>query len=239
MDTLNNTTGITASGELFIPLQDNSKKKHQSSLLLIQTREKIQSYPRFQSIKFQKTTIRPFSVFSFLNLFFDYPDIVGYKLMYSQLILFPEIWIYVLLKKIKIIHLIRRNLFDVIISKEIRKITETPHFDQSQTKIQIPKITLDPKNTLKKIKLLNRNCMVAHTLLNIFQIQYLEIIYENLLKDPSEYIKIYEFLSIKENQVEIKSNYKKINTKDHSQIISNYVEIKKILSNTEYEWMIK
>jgi len=239
MDILNNIDGVTASGELFIPRRGKNKTKQLLTTRSLPLREDLQSFPRFQTVYTLPQAIRPFSVFNYLNIFFFFPNINCFKLMYSQLLIYPEIWFYIIQKQLPIIHLVRKNNLDVIISKEVRKITNIARIEDGDIELTVLEIELNTKSLINLLNNLNRQTKIASWLLNSFNVKNIEIFYENLLDDPNEFKRIYEFLSIIETQVETISKFKKIITKDHSQIISNYAEIKKILSNTEYEWMIK
>ena len=59
------------------------------------------AYTRFFETKFKSLTVRPFSVFSYLNTLYSMPGKVGFKLMYKQLGLYPEILAYFIRHRIQ------------------------------------------------------------------------------------------------------------------------------------------
>ena len=110
MSTLSNYQGVSAHGELFLPRPRLPTKKRDSNLV----------YARFIETKFGHFTARPFSVFSYLNTLYSMPGKVGFKLMYKQLGLYPEILAYLLRHHVHVIHLVRRNYLDVMLSYAVK-----------------------------------------------------------------------------------------------------------------------
>src|SRR5688572_33465139 len=110
MSTLNNFQNVSGHGELFLPRPRNLDNKWDANF----------AYTRFVETKFQRFTVRPFSVFSYLNTLYSTPEKVGFKLMYKQLGLYPEILAYLVQRRIRVLHLIRRNHLDVMLSYAVK-----------------------------------------------------------------------------------------------------------------------
>jgi len=238
IDILNKTEGINAYGELFIPLKGGKKQTPVSELTSLESRESEYSFILYQYLKFEWFRQRPFSVFLYLNTFYGHGGHNGFKLMYSQLLFYPEVWLYILLNKISIVHLVRSNFLNIIISTQIRKITGIPHVDSGQAKILNPKIHLDPKKTINKLRWLNRNYWIARILLRMFNVQNIEIKYEDLQVNKILYQDVLQFLSVDDNHHVNESKFQKIVTKEHKDLITNYFELKAHLEQTRFGWMI-
>jgi hypothetical protein len=238
MDLLNNLAEIQASNELFIPLLGKSKTIPKSELFSPEARTDSNSFPRFESIDFGHFHFRPHSVFNYLDIYFDYPGKSCFKLMYAQLLKNPEIWIYVSIKKVAIIHFVRRNHLNVIISIRMRKQTGIPHLKKNQKDIPIQQLYLHPQSITKEINWFERNYKIARLLLKIFKIKHIEISYENLVSNINEFSRIESFLQLSSHQTDLISTYKKIINAKHQEIIENYSEIKNTLSSTKHRWMI-
>ncbi len=92
------------------------------------------AYPRFIETEASGLAIRPLSVFSYLDELYRQPGAVGFKLMYSQLRQYPEILAYLVRHHISVVHLVRQNHLDVVISGAVAARTGQTHLliDQPQ-----------------------------------------------------------------------------------------------------------
>src|SRR5687768_11132775 len=114
MDLLNKRSGMEAHGELFLGRPRLSPA--------IAGRA---DFPRFIEVHGVTGPMRLPYVFSYLNTLYRPPRTVGFKLMYGQLRKHPEILTYMMIRRLRVVHLIRRNHIDVIVSEEVAKLTGT------------------------------------------------------------------------------------------------------------------
>jgi LPS sulfotransferase NodH len=235
VDVLNNIDKIKAYGELFL----NERRTWDVG---------SQDYDRFIESQYYGS-MRPFSVFSYLSQLYSQPEIIGFKLMFSQIKKYPEIMIYCRLHRVRIIHLIRKNFLDVIISWEFLKMRGLSHRltgkreignyklkllkDQKVGEKKRVMVDLDPKTLLKRLKRLQMKTEIAKCFLKLLNFSHLEIAYEDLLADSDNFNKLNQFLNVKSTCTP-KTNLTKIRRGDHSSVIRNYEEIKRLLSNTEF-----
>ena len=106
MSVLNAIDGVSAQGELFLPRSRSPERRWDSDF----------SIPRYVESKETYGSVRPFSVFRFLSALYGGEGAIGFKLMYSQLRRYPEILAYLVRERIRVVHLVRRNHLDVLIS---------------------------------------------------------------------------------------------------------------------------
>jgi LPS sulfotransferase NodH len=225
---LNLLEDTTAYGELFLP-----QKKEAG----IMTWDSDLTYPRFIETR-PPSKVRPVSIFTYLDNLYCQPGAVGFKLMYNQLAAMPEIALYLFRNNIRVVHLVRRNLLDVIISQAVVRKTNQAHILSGQSVPKNIQVELDAKNLNKQIHTKQRNVRIARALLHLYGLPHLEVAYEDLSHDPSTFYSVCGFLSINSERTMPSSILVKINRKSHPELISNYAEVKEALYETPFAHFI-
>ncbi len=184
----------------------------------------------------QNGNYRPWIIFQYLDTLNSYPDEhekIGFKIMYNQLAPRPEILIKLVLDKYKIIHLVRNNYLDVIISIAYQNQHQISH---SNTNLRTKKVTLDPSSILQRCIKEENKRIIAHLLLRFLPVSVIEVTYESLCINQDKVLaKISDFLDINVSNTGFSSQLKKINQGSYQDKIENYVEVKKVLSGTRFE----
>ncbi len=229
MSTLNSLQHVTAQGELFLPRARVSEKRWDTDF----------ARPRFIETRFDNVTFRPFSVFSYLSSLYSIPGSVGFKLMYAQLRRYPEILAYLTRHRIRIVHLVRRNHLDVVISYAIKAKVGRAHLLSGQSAPDALRVELDTANLIKQLEWLRKKQSMARRLLRWCGLRHLEITYEGLLRDQAHFRLIWEFLSINPEQDIPESNVVKIRRGGHRDVISNYDEVKEVLANSKFAGLLE
>jgi len=224
MDVLNGYPDIEGHMELFLDQKRTSPGIAGANDLI--------RYFEWKDLNF---SFRPFSVWKYLSKLYAKTPTVGFKLMYSHLRNYPDILPYLIFKKIKIIHLVRRNYLDIIISEKIAELTGKSHtIDKAE--VNSEKLFLDPVSTLNKVLKLDSNTQKIRRLISkLVMCNRLEVYYEDVVNDPVTTLrKVKQFLDIDISADQIQSNLKKRQTKKKSEIISNYDEIYSTLINAGF-----
>ena len=138
--------------------------------------------------------VRPFSTFSYLKAVYRESGTVGFKMMYSQLRLYAETLAYLIRHRIRVIHLVRLNHLNVVISGEIKARTGQAHLLSDQSAPEAYQITLDSNTLLRRLKVLRRNILIGRGVLRWSGLPHIEIAYEDLAQDPSRFNLIWNFL---------------------------------------------
>lgn len=227
MSTLSGYQGVNSQGELFLPRPRVSEKRWDSEF----------AYTRY--IETNGLKIRPFSVFSYLDALYSMPGIVGFKLMYAQLGLYFEILAYLIRHRIRVIHLVRKNHLDVLISYAVKAQIGKAHLLSGQSISGDVRVTLDSKILIKQIAWLRKKQSVARSLLSFCNLHHMEISYEDLLYDQTRFESILNFLSIDPQNQKAPSSVVKIRKGGHRDVISNYDEVKRALANSDFSKLLE
>ena len=229
MSTLNSFPNVFAHSELFLPRPQVSEGKWNSDF----------AYPRFVESKVKGPAIRPFSVFSYLNTFYSMPGKVGFKLMYKQLGLYPEILVYLLKYRVRVIHLMRQNHLDVMLSYAVKAKLGRSHLLVGQSAPDELRVQLDTRTLLRKLAWLQEQQNIARRLLKFFGLPHVEVIYEDLVRNHTLFLRIADFLSIDAEQQIPKSALTKIRKEGHRDVIRNYDEVKEVLVNSKFAGLLE
>ena len=227
IDLLNMQSGVEAHGELFL---DQPR--------LTPAIAGRADYRRFIEVHGTPGLSRVPRVFSYLNELYRTPRTVGFKLMYTQLRRHPEILAYLAARRVRVVHLIRRNHIDVIISEELARLTGTSHAPAG-TRSGVPMIHLDAATLLDRVRGRGRRPVEARWLLRLSSCPFIEVAYESLLDGEQEFARILEFLDVPGPPIRGQSNLAKRGARSHRESIVNYEEIKEVLRSTPYAGMLR
>jgi LPS sulfotransferase NodH len=224
IDLLDRLPSATAYGELFLP----------------EVREwdaGSQNYPRFiEWIAGRPAAFRLFSVFAYLNGLYRRQGAVGFKLMYSQLRMFPEILPYLCARRMPVVHLVRRNHLDVVISGALVRATGQAHRQQGEPSKKPARVYLDPSMLLPQLTRLQRNMEVARGLLRWCHIPSIEVAYEDLALNPSSFDRVWDFLGISVQEgLMPESELLKIRRGGYREVIGNYEDVSAALLGSSFE----
>jgi len=174
---------------------------------------------------------------------------VGFDIKYHQLEWIPYHGIYGALKKqnVKVIHLIRLNLFKLYLSAIFNnhkdKLNRRNH---TTTKVAPASATLYPDDMFQFFEtiraIVNRMKATLSKLL-----PYLEIYYENCFDSPeiqsqtiTSYVldQIYDFLDIDDRRYDLCTDLVKMNPPHLKDLITNYDEIIPAVENSEWRYLL-
>ncbi|HET6597169.1 MAG TPA: sulfotransferase domain-containing protein [Anaerolineales bacterium] len=219
---LNQLNATTTYGELFLP------RKH------VENWDADFAYPRFEEARGQIAGMRPLKVFRYLDSIYQKRGAVGFKLMYAHLYRYPEILIYFWTHQVQVIHLVRKNALDFVISQALKRKIQKAHQLAGTPPLEDVQIELDPKTLIRRLQIRQRKIKRGQTILRFSGLRSIEIGYEDLQKDPSVFQSLCRFLSIDTDSVIPQSRFQKIRSKSQEQIIKNYAEVKRVLEGTHF-----
>lgn len=219
---LNQLKDTAAYGELFLP------RKH------VENWDADFAYPRFDETRDQTIGIRPLQVFHYMDQVYQHRGAVGFKLMYSHLYRFPELLIYFWTHRVRVVHLVRKNPLDLVISQTLKRKVKRAHRLADEPPLEDVQVELDPNTLIRRLKTRQRKIKRGQMILRLSGLRSIEIGYEDLQKDPSVFQSLSQFLSIETDSVIPQSRFQKIQRKSQGQIIKNYAEVKKVLEGTRF-----
>lgn len=168
---------------------------------------------------------------------------VGFKYMYNQIRPHPSVLAYAALKRVRIVHLIRRNLLDTIISSQLADVSGVYHVanDGRQPIPWAPetftemKLTLDPDWTLRELHRLSRERALIKLTLKAARVPTCEAIYEDLAQDRARFDQLLRFVGVDGSADQLKSGLQKLNTQPATKIVENIGELRSALHGSPYE----
>jgi LPS sulfotransferase NodH len=155
----------------------------------------------------------------------------GFKLMLDQTRKYPEVLNFLQQKKFKIIHIWRKNIMKIYVS---RVKAEQTGIYVSQKTVDRSKINIDGELLIKNLKAIKDAQSKILEIIQELRLAYIDIQYENLLTNRDhELRRILDFLEV-DGEFELTTYLTKINPDELPEVITNYHEIVKILRGTEY-----
>lgn len=229
MDRLNAVDGVAGHMELFYELPRRSPPMAGCN-----------NFPRYVEIhRFYNLGRRPRSTFGYLDDFFALPGVTGFKLMYSQLRRYPEILLYLARRRVPIIHLIRENSLDIVISETLAGITGRSHTVVGKGVTRPSRIALDPGSLPEQIRRIEHKRALVRAVLKFLPNPVLELSYENLCDSKLEIRKALDFLGMPAAPGTTKSRLVKRNRAPHPEMIENYGEIRMVLIQSKLDYLLK
>jgi LPS sulfotransferase NodH len=227
-DTLDAHPAIASYGELFISRANHKLYKDSDY-------EFFYSYYSERSKRWEPITRAYWSI-RYLNAFYaSRPGLeaIGCKLTYGQFRARPWLVAYLVLRRIRVVHLVRENLLDVILSLESAEARHEYHALRPD-KVQDISVTLDPERLLARLRALNRQIVIGRRFLRLLPVPVLETTYEALVGSSSAVDSIVSFLGVREH-VPLSSRFKKMNTASRRTLLANYDEVERSLDGTPFE----
>ncbi len=165
-------------------------------------------------------------------------DAIGFKLMYSQLTsiskpLMPSLW----LKRVRIIHLIRRNALDVVLSKEAGAARGGKLHARAGEDVERVRLRLQTDDLLRRMTLHERAIDGARVRFKRVGLPYREVVYEDLVDDEEGFASLFEFLGVE--PAPVTSSLQKVNPTVHEELIENYGEVRDALEGTKYAGQLR
>ena len=156
---------------------------------------------------------------------------VGFKLMYDQLKRLPEVIGYLRWRKLALVHLMRDNLLDILISRARMRATRTAHEFKAGDRV---KVKLDTVDLVRNLDRMSRDRAFARGLCRRLGVPFREGVYEDLVADgPGAYADLVTFLGETPEQ-QMTSNLRKIILDPQWVAVENFEEVRKILAPTPH-----
>ncbi len=200
-------------------------------------------FPTYYNYKTSANQKSFLTLFRYLDILNSYKsetdfDIIGFKIMYNQIQENPEVMVKLLLDNYRIIHLIRQNYLDVIISRAAKKQHRIAHSSQVQSKTK--QVTIDTSCLIEDLDRCTRNNRLFRLLLKIMPFSVLEITYESMQQDYNQVLcSVANFLDVSSDSIVFKSELKRINQGEYSDKIANYDRVLETLSGSSYMKFLK
>lgn len=229
MSVLNTFEEVSAQGELFLPRPRSRDKRWDSDF----------ARARYVESRAQFGSLRPVSVFRYLSAFYDSPNSVGFKLMYSQVMSFPEILLFVMRQKLDVVHLVRRNHLDVLISFALKHKIGQAHILSSADRPTDMAIDLSVRSLLRDLERLQFKQDLGRRVLRLCRLRHIEVAYEDLVADQSHFARLLDFLHIPFEGALPESHILKTRLETQKEVLRNYDEVQRTLAGSQYSHLLE
>ena len=225
MSILNQVEPNRAYGELFLKRKKPGTMERWDSEL---------NYPHFPEVYTASRKFRLRLVFSYLDALYCQPGSVGFKLMYTQLQKYPEILVYLLVHRVKVVHLVRQNQLDVLISRAVKNKIRRAHVLSGNRPPEDIRINLNTVKLLARLERRNKRIQAARWLVRWSMLPQMEVSYEDLMNNPSSFQQLFHFLEVETGDRIPESKLVRIGGKEQAAVVSNYEEVKNALTGTPF-----
>jgi LPS sulfotransferase NodH len=184
----------------------------------------------------------------YLQRLFHQPGVgaVGFKCMYNQLRPNPAIAAYAASARVRVVHLVRRNLLDTVISAKLAEARGVyqlagdgrPPIPWSPTEVNEAKVWLEPAWTVAELRRLSRERDWIRFALRLLRVATCELVYEDLVRDPRQFDRALRFLGVASG-AELHSGLRKLNVHPPLEVVENVQELESALSATPYERFLR
>ncbi len=186
---------------------------------------------------------RPWATFKYLNMLDSLPGehkSIGFKVLYDRLSAQKEILGKIVLDRYKIIHLIRENHLDAIISARRAWVNGKRAMVQTTKEVKMEATYIDASSLLEEITQRELRIEKYQKIVNFLPNASLTIAYDALYGNTEKTLSaIANFLKVKDSGISYKSDLKKISKGGYKDKIANYEEIKMVLSGTKFESLLQ
>ncbi len=161
-------------------------------------------------------------------------DAIGFKLMYGQLGAWPPLL--ELLQSsvgVRVIHLIRRNVLDIIVSKTLAAERGIFH-SRGMDPLPPETIRLDPCSLIPRLEWETEQVEKMRNIWSTGPCSYVEAIYEELRDDPERFAELPGFLDVPVEKQGFKSVLQRVNPMAQCDVIENYSDVKTALAGTQF-----
>ncbi|MDZ7753991.1 MAG: sulfotransferase [Gammaproteobacteria bacterium] len=183
--------------------------------------------------------LRPRLVWVYLNSVFaprSKKSACGLKVMYDQFIRFPEILLYILVKRVSVIHLVREDVVASYISGRISHARKQPHARTDEA-VKDVSVHIDVKRMKKKLARSEAMIKATRVLFKVLGIKYIEIGYEDLDHNRKNFDNLLLFVGVEIH--DLKSSLRKLREAGYGKYIENRKEILEAFSNTKWNQLAK
>ena len=169
------------------------------------------------------------------------PMTVGFKLTYKEASLNPGLLPTLTFRRTPVIHLIRSNALDAVVSWEVARSRRTFHLREGEQLPPLSPVRLDAASLAQQLDW--RDYAVAKMRARILNLRlpYIEAFYEELVgpRGEEKIAGILDYLGLELPPDALRSKLRRVNDVPTSSVIENFDEVRDALAGTRFEWMLE
>lgn len=159
-------------------------------------------------------------------------EAVGLKLMYGQLQAHPWLIGYMPARRVRVVHLVRTNLLDLVLSRAAAEARNQYHALGSDRVDESP-VHLPAEQLASQFETIQRSVDKIRLLLRFLPTPSIEISYEELAAGDDALQNVLRFLNVAPHR--LTSRLAKLNRDTKQALIANYGEVERALRGTRFE----
>lgn len=164
-------------------------------------------------------------------------EAAGFKLMYSQLRRVPDLLAHLAWRRVKLVHLIRRNLLDVYLSRKAREVRGFAHAREGEA-VEEVKLEIDGGDLERYLRRATREHEVYRAQLDRIGFERCEIHYESLVADDTILERALRFLGQEPAARTSQGTFRKLAKRSRREQIVNVDEVARVLQRLGLEAML-
>jgi sulfotransferase family protein len=235
VDLLNSHPQVAAYGELLLPEGQGPIPGGSQDIPYLRTYLLAGARPRTRARLLRRKL-------AFLNdIYAARPGIaaVGFKLTYRQSALNPWLLPYLSLRRGKVVHLIRTNLLDSLLSYESARARRVFHIQRGEP-IAGVRVRLDTGRLLDRLEQHDFSVTRSRARLVTLRLPFIEVFYEELVgsRGAEKLAQVLDFIGARPDVSALDSPFVRVNAAPHAELIENYEEVRGALAGSRFEWML-
>lgn len=161
-------------------------------------------------------------------------EAAGFKLMYSQLRVARPLVPALVARRARIVHLIRENALDIVVSKEAAA-ARTSHHAREGEAVEAVRVRVETEDLIDRLAAHELEIEKARATFARRRLPYREVTYESLVRDGEQgFAALFEFLGTEPAPEAPASGLRKVTPTSHSEVIENYEEVRGVLEGTKF-----
>lgn len=224
-DQLNRLPGVTCYDELFVP-----EPRQRTGLFA--------DYPLYHDLPRGRFGRRP-SALAYVHRLYRTPGVVGFKMMAGQLRPYRQVWAYLILRRVAVVHLVRANLLEALVSERVAAASERWHIQQGEPTQDEVRVELDVEEVLREIAM--RADVVERTRRRLARLQFrhVEVRYEDLVASEGAFLRLCEFLGLGDVAQRPQSVLVRSRTVPAAEVVKNYEEVVEALRRSRFAYLLE
>jgi hypothetical protein len=236
VDLLNSHPQITAYGELLLPEGSGALPGGCQDIPYFTASLEERGRPRTRAGHVHRKIV-------FLNELYAERDgiaAVGFKLTYRQASLNPGLLPYLSLRRVRVVHLIRTNLLDSVVSFEAAQARRVFHVQRGEPLTRV-RVRLDADSLLDRLEQHDFSVTRSRARLVTLRFPFMETFYEELVgsRRDEKLARVLGFLGVPPVVGALESPFVRVNAAPQAELIENYEEVCGVLAGSRFEWMLK
>jgi hypothetical protein len=161
---------------------------------------------------------------------------VGFKLVYGHAR--RGSFEYFAMRRVRVLHLVRANVFDAVLSYEVGKARGFVGARREET-LRPVTVTLNPSTLRKRLEDHEYAISYARHQIHRYRLPWLEVFYEELVARRDEMLRrILGFLDVEPSIEGLHSTFVPIDDVPRADVVENLDEVRDVLAGTRFEWML-